>query len=190
MVQLNADYIEKCQVLNDDLSQYIDLVDFDGDGEEFIFTFEGKAKTKWAIEKFGEDKGSIVEWTSDEIHELLEEVIKNKECKTDDKIFLDHLISFLSDDNSTHDPIVVTPEISHEIEKIRIVCKEIVHDDIGWKEWGDFFEKKGYSIEVSMMTKITIKFPDFSFVVDNKENSGVPSSVSFYEGLFAGWIET
>ena len=40
------------------------------------------------------------------------------------------------------------------------------------------------------MTKITIKLPDFSFVVDNKENSGVPSNVSFYEGLFAGWIES
>ena len=92
MIQLNSDYINKIQLLNDDLFQYIDLVDYDGDGEEYIFSFDGKAKTKWAIEKFGEDKGSIIEWTSDEIHELLEETIDSKECTTHDKIFLDHFI--------------------------------------------------------------------------------------------------
>ena len=54
---------------------------------------------------------------------------------------------------------------------------------------GKFFERKGYSIEVSMMTNL-IKLPNFNFVVDNKQNSGVPSKVSFYEGKFAGWIES
>lgn len=189
MIQLNSDYINKLQLLNDDLSQYIDLVDYEGDGEEYIFSFEGKAKKKWAIEKFGEDKGSIIEWTSDEIHELLEETIDNKECTTHDKIFLDHLISYLSDENENHEEIVVTPEMAAEINKIQEICKEIINEDVSWKEWGSFFENKGYSIEVSMMTKILIKLPDFNFVVDNKENSGVPSEVSFHEGLFAGWVE-
>lgn len=190
MIQLNTDYINKIELLNDDLFQYIDLVDYDGDGEEYIFSFDGKAKTKWAIEKFGEDKGSIIEWTSDEIHELLEETIESKECTTHDKIFLDHLISYLSDENENHEEIVVTPEMAAEIDKIQEVCKEIINEDVSWKEWGSFFENKGYSIEVSMMTKILIKLPDFNFVVDNKENSGVPSEVSFHEGLFAGWIES
>lgn len=190
MVELTDHYIEKCQLLNNNLSEYIHLIDYDGNGEEFIFTFEGKAKTNWAIEKFGEDEGSIFEWTSDEIHELLEKSINSKECTTHDKIFLDHLISFLSDENATNDSIDVTPEMSDEIEKIRVICKEIVDEDIGWREWGGFFEKKGYSTEVNMMTRITIKLPKFNFVVDNKKNSGVPSEVSFYEGLFAGWVES
>ena len=188
MIQLNTDYINKIQILNDDLSQYVNLVDYDGDGEEFIFTFDGKAKIKWSIEKFGEDDGSLVEWTSDEIHDLLEETIENKKCTPHDKIFLDHLISYLSDENDSHETIVVTSEMSAQIHKIQGVCREIILQDIGWKEWGSFFERKGYSIEVSMMTKILIKLPNFNFVVDNKENSGVPSEVSFYEGKFAGWI--
>ena len=82
------------------------------------------------------------------------------------------------------------PEMAAEINKIQEICKEIINEDVSWKEWGSFFENKGYSIEVSMMTKILIKLPDFNFVVDNKENSGVPSEVSFHEGLFAGWVES
>ena len=37
---------------------------------------------------------------------------------------------------------------------------------------------------------IIIKLPGFNFVVDNKENDGVPEEAHFYEGKFAGWIES
>ena len=94
------------------------------------------------------------------------------------------------EDQSPPPKIDITSEMSIEIDKIQEVCREINIQDIHWKEWGNFFIGKGYSVEVKLFTMIIIKLPDFNFVVDNKENDGVPEEAHFYEGKFAGWVES
>lgn len=94
------------------------------------------------------------------------------------------------EDQSPPPKIDITSEMSIEIDKIQEVCREMNIQDIHWKEWGNFFIGKGYSVEVKSITMIIIKLPDFNFVVDNKENSGVPEEAHFYEGKFAGWVES
>lgn len=94
------------------------------------------------------------------------------------------------EDQSPPPKIDITPEMSIEIDKIRELCREMNIQDVHWKEWENFFKGKGYSVEVKLFTMIIIKLPGFNFVVDNKENDGVPEEAHFYEGKFAGWIES
>lgn len=93
-IQLENQFIEKLKLLEEDLFAYLPLVDYFGDEEEYVFTFEGEDKSKWAIEKFGSDDG-IFEFKDFEIKEMLSEAIEKKICSSHDKIFFDHLVGYL-----------------------------------------------------------------------------------------------
>lgn len=93
-IQLENQFIEKLKLLEEDLFAYLPLVDYFGDEEEFVFTFEGEDKSKWAIEKFGSDDG-VFEFKDFEIKEMLSEAIEKKICCSHDKIFFDHLVGYL-----------------------------------------------------------------------------------------------
>lgn len=69
-IQLENQFIEKLKLLQEDLFYYLPLVDYFGDEEEYIFTFEGEDKSKWAMEKFGSDDG-VFEFKHFEIEEML-----------------------------------------------------------------------------------------------------------------------
>ena len=85
MIQLDSEYIDKLKLLNDDLTDYIDIQDVLGDESEFLYSgFE--------------DNGAIIEWSHDEILEVLKNTIETNQCSSDDKKFLDHLISFVGDE--------------------------------------------------------------------------------------------
>jgi hypothetical protein len=92
---MDKDFINNLKLLKEDLFEYISMVDYGGDEEEFIFTFEGSDANNWEIEKFGKSEDRIFEWTDKEIQELINETLENNICSKDDKIFLDHLISFI-----------------------------------------------------------------------------------------------
>lgn len=80
MIQLDSEYLSKLKILNDDLVDYIDIEDVWGDESEFLYLgFE--------------DNGAIIEWNYDDIQKLLENTIDHNQCSSDDKKFLDHLIS-------------------------------------------------------------------------------------------------
>lgn len=80
MIQLDSEYLSKLKILNDDLVDYIEIEDFWGDESEFLYLgFE--------------DNGAIIEWNYDDIQKLLENTIDHNQCSSDDKKFLDHLIS-------------------------------------------------------------------------------------------------
>ena len=93
-IQLENQFIEKLKLLQEDLFYYLPLVDYFGDEEEYIFTFEGEDKSKWALEKFGSDDG-VFEFKHFEIEEMLSQAIEKKNCSSYDKIFFDHLVSYL-----------------------------------------------------------------------------------------------
>jgi len=93
-IQLENQFIEKLKLLEEDLFAYLPLVDYFGDEEEYVFTFEGEDKSKWAIEKFGSDDG-VFEFKDFEIKEMLSEAIEKKICSSHDKIFFDHLVGYL-----------------------------------------------------------------------------------------------
>ena len=85
MIQLDSEYIDKLKLLNDDLTDYIDIQDVWGDESEFLYSgFE--------------DNGAIIEWSHDDILEVLKNTIETNQCSSDDKKFLDHLISFVGDE--------------------------------------------------------------------------------------------
>lgn len=69
-IQLENQFIEKLKLLQEDLFYYLPLEDYFGDEEEYIFTFEGEDKSKWAMEKFGSDDG-VFEFKHFEIEEML-----------------------------------------------------------------------------------------------------------------------
>ena len=92
---MEKEFVENLKLLQDDLFNYISMVDYDGDEEEYIFTFEGEDAKKWEIEKFGKSEGNIYEWTDKEIKDLIDNTLENDNCSNHDKIFLDHLISFI-----------------------------------------------------------------------------------------------
>ena len=92
---MEKDFLNNLKKLQEDLFNFLPMVDFNGDEEEYIFTFEGKQASKWEIEKFGKSEGAIYEWTDKEIKELIDITLKNNWCSKEDKIFLDHLISFI-----------------------------------------------------------------------------------------------
>lgn len=94
VIKLENQFIEKLKLLEEDLFAYLPLVDYFGDEEEYVFTFEGEDKSKWAIEKFGSDDG-IFEFKDFEIKEMLSEAIEKKICSSHDKIFFDHLVGYL-----------------------------------------------------------------------------------------------
>lgn len=94
VIKLENQFIEKLKLLEEDLFAYLPLVDYFGDEEEYVFTFEGEDKSKWAIEKFGSDDG-VFEFKDFEIKEMLSEAIEKKICSSHDKIFFDHLVSYL-----------------------------------------------------------------------------------------------
>jgi len=80
MIQLDSEYLSKLKILNDDLVDYIEIEDVWGDESEFLYLgFE--------------DNGAIIEWNYDDIQKLLENTIDHNQCSSDDKKFLDHLIS-------------------------------------------------------------------------------------------------
>ena len=92
---MEKEFVENLKLLQDDLFNYISMVDYDGDEEEYIFTFEGEDAKKWEIEKFGKSEGNIYERTDKEIKNLIDNTLENDSCSNHDKIFLDHLISFI-----------------------------------------------------------------------------------------------
>lgn len=94
VIKLENQFIEKLKLLEEDLFAYLPLVDYFGDEEEYVFTFEGEDKSKWAIEKFGSDDG-VFEFKDFEIKEMLSEAIEKKICSSHDKIFFDHLVGYL-----------------------------------------------------------------------------------------------
>lgn len=95
LIMMEQQFIDNLKKLQNDLFNFIPMVDFFGDEEEYIFTFDGEQAMKWEIEKFGKSEGSIYEWTDTEIIELINTTIENNSCSKEDKIFLDHLITFL-----------------------------------------------------------------------------------------------
>ena len=92
---MEKDFIDNLKLLQEDLFDYISMVDYNGDEEEYIFTFKGEDARKWAIEKFGKAEYNIVEWTDKEIKDLIDNTLENNSCSNHDKIFLEHLISFI-----------------------------------------------------------------------------------------------
>ena len=73
------------QLLNEDLTDYIQIEYVWGDETEFPYMgFE--------------DNGAIIEWNCDEIQELLENTIEHKQCSSVDEFFLDHLTSYVEDE--------------------------------------------------------------------------------------------
>ena len=93
-IQLENQFIEKLKELQEDLFAYIPFVDYFGDEEEYVFTFEGEDKSKWAMEKFGSSVG-VFEFKDFEIEEMLSDAIEKKKCSSHDKIFFDHLLTYL-----------------------------------------------------------------------------------------------
>ena len=92
---MEKEFVDNLKLLQDDLFNYISMIDYDGDEVEYIFTFEGEDAKKWEIEKFGKSEGNIYEWTDKEIKDLIDSTLENNSCSNHDKIFLEHLISFI-----------------------------------------------------------------------------------------------
>ena len=92
---MEKEFVDNLKLLQDDLFNYISMVDYDGDEEEYIFTFEGEDAKKWEVEKFGKSGDNIYEWTDKEIKDLIDSTLENNSCSNHDKIFLEHLISFI-----------------------------------------------------------------------------------------------
>ncbi len=75
---MEKEFVDNLKLLQDDLFNYISMVDYNGDEEEYIFSFEGEDARKWEIEKFGKSEDNLYEWTDKEIKDLIDNTPKVK----------------------------------------------------------------------------------------------------------------